>query len=415
MKRWARPVPGRVASSVKCAGVLGALLLCNAAVYGESMTEAVRRGDLSAVKKLVGGGADVNKTDDDGFTPLLRAAFDGQVEVARYLISRGADVNVRLSVAVTALNREGIEIGDERTAVIATPLVAAAFRGHLPMVELLVEGGADINLEAADETPPLTAALNAGQEEIAQFLLTQGADLDAVRLGDPDGAKQLPGILFVDLPEQEECRWEAPQREAAANVAVAFPASGQLTSYAAPTRASGGVPVAVADDGAIRAGAALRFVDNGNGTVTDLNTGLMWEKKCGGGGGLHDYRRVYRWADPSPEQTIWGWIAAVNAERGTGFAGYDDWRVPNVKELQSLIDYGRVAPAVDIALGVEDCRGCMNLREPQCSCTAPSFHWSGTTFSDFIAHAVVVGFGSGFIDDAVKSQRLFVRAVRGGR
>lgn len=396
-------------------GLAVLVVLSCSVVHAESMSAAVQSGDLAAVERLIEAGADVNAADEDGFTPLLCAAFYGQVEVAKILIARGADINVRLSVTVASLNREGIEIGDERTTVTATPLVAAAFRGHLSMVELLADSGANIDQEAADETTPLAAALNAGREEIARFLLTQGANLDLVRLGDPDGAKQLPGMLFVDLPEQAECEWEkAPRAEDVLGGISRFPATGQMTSYPAATRASGGEPVDVADDGAVRAGAALRLVDNGDGTVTDSNTGLMWEKKCGGGGGLHDYRRVYRWADTEIEETIWGWLDAVNSERGSGFAGYSDWRIPNVKELQSIINYGRVAPAVLAGLGLDDCGGCMNLGDPECSCVAPSFHWSGTTFSDFVAHAVVVGFGSGFIDDAVKSQRLFVRAVRGG-
>jgi hypothetical protein len=389
------------------------LLLRPATIQADSLWDAVQRGDAGAVRTLLDAGAAVNEPNADGFTPLLLAAFEGHEEAARILVAKGADVNARVSVSVASLNREGIEIGDRRTEVSATPLVAAAFRGHRGMVELLLEAGADVNLEAADHTTPLGAALNAGQEEIARYLLAHDADIDALRLDDREGSKVLPGMLYADLPRKTECEWEAGQPTAPPS-SPAFPASGQTTSYPAITHASGGTPIAVADDGAVRAGTPARFVDNRNGTIIDGNTGLMWEKKCGAGGGLHDYRRVYSWSDPSRDATVWGWIAAVNRERGTGFAGHDDWRIPNVKELQSIADYERYGPSVSVAFGVEDCRGCLNLRSPDCSCTAPSFYWTSTTFADFIAHAFVVGFGSGLIDDAVKSQRLFVRAVRGG-
>ncbi|MBW1980141.1 MAG: DUF1566 domain-containing protein [Deltaproteobacteria bacterium] len=63
-----------------------------------------------------------------------------------------------------------------------------------------------------------------------------------------------------------------------------------------------------------------RFVDNGNGTVTDTQTGLMWQK------------------DPAPERVTWPeaqrFISYLNKIK---FAGYEDWRLPNNEELSSLL------------------------------------------------------------------------------
>lgn len=68
----------------------------------------------------------------------------------------------------------------------------------------------------------------------------------------------------------------------AATGGTAFPATGQTRSFLArKTGDSTSDPVPVPDDGAVRAGAPMSFQDNGDGTITDLNTGLMWEKKCG--------------------------------------------------------------------------------------------------------------------------------------
>ena len=63
-------------------------------------------------------------------------------------------------------------------------------------------------------------------------------------------------------------------------------ATGVTTSYGA------------GDDGAVQAGAPLRYRDNGDGTISDLNTGLMWEKKIKGDGvvdgtNLHDADNIY--------------------------------------------------------------------------------------------------------------------------
>ena len=69
------------------------------------------------------------------------------------------------------------------------------------------------------------------------------------------------------------------------------------------------------------------FVDNGDKTITDKATGLMWYK------------------DDSGEEFLWK-DALAYAENAT-VAGYDDWRLPNAKELQSLADYSGVFPAMN--------------------------------------------------------------------
>jgi hypothetical protein len=69
------------------------------------------------------------------------------------------------------------------------------------------------------------------------------------------------------------------------------------------------------------------FVDNGDGTVTDQATGLMWSQDDNGVG--------MEWED------------ALAYAEGAELAGYDDWRLPNVKELQSILEYGKSPNAVD--------------------------------------------------------------------
>ncbi|NQT91886.1 MAG: DUF1566 domain-containing protein [Lentisphaerae bacterium] len=66
------------------------------------------------------------------------------------------------------------------------------------------------------------------------------------------------------------------------------------------------------------------FVDNGDDTVTDRATGLMWSQSDSGVG--------LNW-----EEAL-AWAADRNAE---GHLGHGDWRLPNIKELQSIVDYGR--------------------------------------------------------------------------
>jgi len=89
------------------------------------------------------------------------------------------------------------------------------------------------------------------------------------------------------------------------------------------------------DDGSYQMGYPLgggeRFIDNADGTVVDLATGLMWIKdpvQAGLGSPMY-------------------WYDAINACENLDFAGHDDWRLPNINELMSIVDHSRYNPAFD--------------------------------------------------------------------
>jgi len=157
-------------------------------------------------------------------------------------------------------------------------------------------------------------------------------------------------------------------------------------------------------DGAVRTGIARSYTDNGDGTITDHVTGLMWEK-LSDDDSIHDRDHEYL-----REGAHFNKVARLKRH---GFAGYDDWRVPNRRELESLVDAGRAGPAIDPIFDHDCTPGCTVL---ECSCTASAgyrtstyvpFHESGE------AEQVLIDFNDG-ATGIVGPGYQRVRAVRGG-
>jgi len=110
---------------------------------------AAADGDMPIVKTLVEQGAKVNATGPYG-TSLHRAAYNGHLEVARFLLDHGANVDSEIKPDLMRVMEKGYlsalpinQSIDIKEAFGTTPLHHALFRGHQEMVELLVSKGAD--------------------------------------------------------------------------------------------------------------------------------------------------------------------------------------------------------------------------------------------------------------------------------
>lgn len=180
-----------------------------------------------------------------------------------------------------------------------------------------------------------------------------------------------------------------------------FPATGQTTCW--DTNGNVIACSGTGQDGQIQAGGVLAYVDNGDGTISDLNTHLMWEKKSADGS-IHDQNNSYVWADAFST-----FIGGLNA--GGGFAGHTDWRLPNVKELQSILNYENVGLAVSTPFNANCGAGCTVTT---CSCTQSSFYWSATTYASGPGGAWWVFFSNGDVGTSGKISNFDVRAVRSG-
>jgi uncharacterized protein len=136
-------------------------LLASGAVL--ELPEAAALGHLVRVRELVGKNpASANSFSPDGFPVVALAAFLGHREVVEYLAAHGADINT------AATNGSGYNA-----------LTGAVTSGHVAVVQWLLENGANANYRySAGYSPLLTAAAN-GRVDIAKLLLAHGADLHA--------------------------------------------------------------------------------------------------------------------------------------------------------------------------------------------------------------------------------------------
>ncbi len=121
------------------------------------------------------------------------------------------------------------------------------------------------------------------------------------------------------------------------------------------------------------------FTDNGDGTITDRATGLMWSQSDSGEG--------MNWEDAL------AWVQRMNKEN---YLGYSDWRLPNAKELQSLVDYTR-SPDTTNSAAIDPLFESSEIIDEAGEKDYP-FYWSSTTFLRFngsATAAVYVAFGEG--------------------
>jgi hypothetical protein len=169
-----------------------------------------------------------------------------------------------------------------------------------------------------------------------------------------------------------------------------------------------------------KAGTPCRYIDNGDGTVSDLDTGLQWEKK-------DNLDMVPTAADPHDADNTYTWSAAGSAADGTAythflsqlnnglstdggamtpvtgcFAGHCDWRLPSIVELQGIEDHtqgscgGGSGPCIDPVFGP----------------TTIFAYWSATSDAgnSFLAWNV----DPPSVSEVGKTNLLYLRAVRGG-
>jgi murein DD-endopeptidase MepM/ murein hydrolase activator NlpD len=240
----------------------------------------------------------------------------------------------------------------------------------------------------------LESLINDGEPHSAAWLNSQG--FNDVQSGsywssttDATGAYRVGGAWNVSMPNgafyiypeksfaYSSCTW--PVR-GGLDGTINLPKTGQTTSYYNW------------DDGDLEKGVGWpspRFYDNGNDTVTDNLTGLIWTKNA------------------NPAGTYMNWQQALDYVKTVNTGGYTDWRLPNKKEMRSLIDYSQFIPPLPQG-------------NPFTNVVSGGYYWSSTTLANDPCFAWVVDmqYGAVSVDNGygfAKWYDCFAWPVRGGQ
>lgn len=145
--------------NMKCISFWTLFLMSFLGYSQKNIFEVARFGSVTEVKALMAISADtINAVEDSGYLPLTLACYNGNSDVALYLISHVQDVN--------------------GSSKMGTPLMAAVFKNDMSLVEALLSQKADPNLADVNGTTALHYAILGRNEMIIELLLAANADVN---------------------------------------------------------------------------------------------------------------------------------------------------------------------------------------------------------------------------------------------
>ncbi|PIK60415.1 putative ankyrin repeat and KH domain-containing protein mask [Apostichopus japonicus] len=158
--------------------------------FESPLTLAACGGHTKLASLLLERGANIEEVNDEGYTPLMEAAREGHEEMVALLLAQNADINAQTEetqeTALTLACCGGflevakflIEVEADIELGCSTPLMEASQEGQVELVKFLLSKGANVHATTATGDTALTYACENGHTEVASYLLDAGADLE---------------------------------------------------------------------------------------------------------------------------------------------------------------------------------------------------------------------------------------------
>jgi uncharacterized protein len=151
----------------------------------QELFAAAQAGDAAQIKSLLEAGADHGATDEAGETALMHAARNGHVTAVQVLITAGADVNAKSPQGWTALAKAAYN-GDTE-------------RGYVEVIEVLHQAGAPLDERIFFGITPLMLAAGGGDAPVVEWLINAGADVLAANEGGRTARMMADDKYYVDV------------------------------------------------------------------------------------------------------------------------------------------------------------------------------------------------------------------------
>lgn len=146
-------------------------------LLNQELLQAAENGDFETVKSAMHAGANVNSSDDNGFSVLVNALSHYQLELIEYLIIRGAVTRLHPSLVGPPAELAGPMILPTQQQKLNEALLTAAESHDLNEVKRLLDAGADINASDEDGFTVLVTALSSYQLDVVDYLVEHGATI----------------------------------------------------------------------------------------------------------------------------------------------------------------------------------------------------------------------------------------------